>query len=335
MKPPLRFLLHGSAAVTLGIAAMHFLIAGRSVGPGPAGLPDSMPDRTAATPGETAESELWRHLRLDPYMQLSDEEVARLAATLDITRESTWRQLNGIASQQIYDALWFACIARQIGKMDLQDLMEIASHAIGHNDGWYPYEPIMSEIYRSGTANRELTTPRGRDLLGIYIRQMGGEPRTLDEARRLVPADAGPQWQAAAIDLWARAQEPSLELARQLMALPPDTVDYFPKLSAADRRALIEDVAVLPEAQRNDDLKRIGLSMYHEPLDEEMEVLKQITSSSTQQRVVANWLSGSDDSRRSLLGAIASAAETSPNLRQILPWVEDLGKQLDAANMHE
>jgi hypothetical protein len=156
--------LHTVAALSLGAGTMRLFGSRKwpSEGAGSAASPAfPAPSRQPVENGESAAMALLGTVGRDPYAKLSDGAIATIAASLDMTKENSWRLLNAVISPDLCRSLWDACIRGNIGKISLQELMAIAKHGAGRNLTAV-YGGIFDAIYKGGSEEKELTTQRGK-----------------------------------------------------------------------------------------------------------------------------------------------------------------------------
>jgi hypothetical protein len=288
--------LHALMALSAGAGIMSLLDGSkwRPDGAGSAASP-AFPARSLES-GKSEAMALLGTAARDPYAKLSDAEIAMIAASLDMAKESSWRLLNAVISPDLCWSLWDACIRANVGKIDLQELMAVAKHGAGRN-GMDIYGGIFEAIRERGSEKEELTTPLGKTLVQNFLFYMSSRVETFDELMTLVPKGMSGAYREWAMFQWTL--NPTEERVGEILSLSPGeggpgalriAAKSWSKLKPDEQAALMQDVDRMPEARRNRFLAEILEG--HGAADDasELDLLARITSYSQQQVVVSGMI---------------------------------------------
>jgi hypothetical protein len=291
---------------------------------------------------------LLHRLAREPYMELSDEEVALIAGHLDLAQEASSRLLNGVLSPVLRERLWEECVRVSARNWKpgisgaLQELMEIAGQAaVGDAERDRVYDGIFEELQRRDPTGWNLMSDvgGGPDAVHLkeYLKHAASQQERLEDALKLLPMIAPGTYRDEVLEAWAKGRGGTAETLRQILAgmTPADattpavlTVSDLPAVreflvgwkdfTPEERQDLLGSIATgMPERERNLVLEFMLLCALETPPKIAVPLLATMTSSAVQEETLGYWLMLGGNVAPGLAAAVAATPDEKGSLKRV------------------
>lgn len=330
MKPGLRFFI-GTLLFAAGLLAgarwKHLAPASSSTAP-TTRVVETQHAATYATLTEAirqAPELVLEDLARDPYLTLTDAELALLAATVDLRKENHRRLLNGVSPPDFRQKLWIAVLRESITKMPLQEVMKLSEEGRAGTQAFWG--PIVDAIHASPDRKDILESEWGKGYLQVYLDMAPYRIPRLQDALDLVPpGKTGPEMRERLIEGWIYGN-PSAENVREIFKLRNlpmrqdlvfanavfsvwrDKPEQLPALMAA--------VDTLPPPQRNRLVSSLIAARPPETAGDMADMLSHFTSAEYQRQLTDSWLEKKGADFREQLLQDLEARQGDPRLVKI------------------
>lgn len=260
----------------------------------------------------------------DPYLRLTGAELEILAETIDLRKESHRRLLDQVTPPNYSQELWIAVIRANVGKMPLEELLEL-SHK-GRARSSKHYLPLV-EAVQASPDRKEILATWGRGFLQAYSDHAAAKMPDLKEAMETIPPGVTePEMREELLNSWLYFH-PTAANMEAIFNLPPEhmRMQYVMAGAAArvwtktpeDREEVLTRVSRLDGPQRN----RILASLIHATKPDDpagmASVLTRFTSYEHQRQATESWLEKQDQGGKQKLIAELDALPDNSTIRRL------------------